>query len=198
MRLYDKIKWILGILMIFILIITTNLVDRNNFLRISEAIESIYEDRLVAKDLILKISNLIHEKEIASIRSDADFYLNQNGQIENDIETHIVRYNQTKLTIKEEEFLKEFRNNYSELKESEEEFIRSNYSQNPSLLNHFSEVKKNLNNLAQIQLQEGNRQLEISRSAIDTVELFTQIEIYILVFLAIVIQIIVIYNPRKE
>jgi hypothetical protein len=30
------------------------------------------------------------------------------------------------------------------------------------------------------------------------VELFTQLEIYILIFLAIVIQVIVIYNPKEE
>lgn len=40
--------------------------------------------------------------------------------------------------------------------------------------------------------------MSISKKAIDTVELFTQLEIYILIFLAIVIQIIVIYQPKKE
>lgn len=40
--------------------------------------------------------------------------------------------------------------------------------------------------------------MSISKKAIDSVELFTQIEIYLLIFLAIVIQIIVMYNPKKE
>ncbi|PKP42222.1 MAG: chemotaxis protein, partial [Bacteroidetes bacterium HGW-Bacteroidetes-12] len=44
----------------------------------------------------------------------------------------------------------------------------------------------------------GSRQMSISKRALDTVELFTQIEIYVLVFLAIVIQIIVMYKPKEK
>lgn len=40
--------------------------------------------------------------------------------------------------------------------------------------------------------------MSISKQALDTVELFTQIEIYILVLLAIIIQIIVMYNPKAK
>ena len=60
------------------------------------------------------------------------------------------------------------------------------------------EIDENLYDLTKIQLNEGRRQMSISQKAIDTVELFTQIEIYLLVFLAIVVQVIVMYNPKKE
>ncbi|HET8858729.1 MCP four helix bundle domain-containing protein [Marivirga sp.] len=198
MRLYDKIKWILGILMIISLVITTNLVDRNNFLRINAAIETIYEDRLVVKDLILKISNHIHQKEIAAIRSDSNFYSIQNAQINNDIENYILSYDQTKLTSKEGKILDELKTNLVELREKESEFVESAYSQKTALLSQFPDIRKNLDALARIQLNEGGRQLEISRKAMDTVDLFTEIEIYVLIFLAIVIQIIVMYNPKRE
>ncbi|GAL70380.1 hypothetical protein [Jejuia pallidilutea] len=59
-------------------------------------------------------------------------------------------------------------------------------------------LKENLDELSEIQINEGKRQMSISQKAIDTVELFTQIEIYLLVFLAIVIQIIVMYNPKQN
>mgnify|MGYP000386232295 CR=1 FL=1 len=59
------------------------------------------------------------------------------------------------------------------------------------------EIKENLKDLSDIQLNEGSRQMSIINRAVDTVELFTQIEIFILVFLAILIQIIVMYNPKK-
>lgn len=198
MRLYDKVKWILGILMIITLVVTTNLVDRNNFLKINEAIETIYDDRLVVKDLILKISNLVHKKELAAVRADSDFYSLQNDQINSDVESYLIKYDQTKLTSKEKKFLNDFKDNYRELRKKEIEFIQSNYTQDSSLINQFPKIKKNLNELAEIQLYEGGRQLEISRRAMDTVELFTQIEIYLLVILAIVVQIIVMYKPKEE
>lgn len=198
MKLLDKIKWILGVLMIITLVITTNLVDRNNFLRINDAIETIYEDRLVAKDLILKISNLMHKKEIAGVKSDSTFYLTQNNSVNNEIESHLLRYNQTNLTTKEKELLAKFENDYQELKKQELKFIESNYSHNTKLLNYFPDVKSDLENLAAIQLKEGGRQLQISRRAMDSVDLFTQIEIYIMIVLAIVVQIIVMYKPKEE
>lgn len=198
MKLIDKVKWILGVLMIITLVITTNLVDRNNFLRINDAIETIYEDRLVAKDLILKISNLMHKKEMAAIKSDSTFYLNQNNSVNNEIESHLLKYNQTNLTRREKELLAKFENDFQKLKKQELKFIESNYNQNSKLLNNFPDVKSDLENLAAIQLKEGGRQLQISRRAMDSVELFTQIEIYIMIVLAIVVQIIVMYKPKEE
>lgn len=198
MKLYNKIKWVLGVLMIISLVITTNLVDRNNFLQISNAIETIYEDRLVAKDLIFKISGLINKKEIAAIKADSSFYTNQNNLIDNEIDNYLIRYDQTKLTTKERALLGDFKDNYQVLRENESKFIQSNFMQNALLLQQFPMVKSNLENLAAIQLKEGGRQLQISRRAMDSVELFTQIEIYILIFLAIIVQIIVMYKPKEE
>jgi hypothetical protein len=198
MDLFDKIKWILGILIVFTLVITTNMVDRSNFSQMNDAVESIYEDRLVVKDLIYKISDNIHQKEVAALKSDTGFYVKQNQQLNNEIETHLISFSQTKLTNREEQFLNNFRKDFTELKENEEAFIQSNYSQNTDLFNQFQIIKRDLNNLAEIQLREGSKQFEKSRRAMDTVDLFTQIEIYLLIFLAIVIQIIVIYSPKKD
>jgi len=78
MDFYNKVKWILGILMIFILIIATNLIDRNNFLRIKDSLDTIYEDRLIVKDLIFKMSKSVQEKELAVARLDTVFFLDKN------------------------------------------------------------------------------------------------------------------------
>ncbi len=81
--------------------------------------------------------------------------------------------------------------------EAEQKLTTTNKIQ--SQVNHqLQSLKSNLNDLSKIQLSEGSRQMSISKKAIDTVELFTQIEIYVLVFLAIVIQIIVMYNPKNK
>ena len=66
------------------------------------------------------------------------------------------------------------------------------------MLHYLQSIKANLNNLSKIQLIEGSRQMSISKRAIDTIELYTQIEIYVLVFLAIIIQIIVMYKPKNK
>jgi hypothetical protein len=47
--------------MIFILIITTNLIDKSNFTRVKDSVVAIYEDRLIANNLIFEISNSIRQ-----------------------------------------------------------------------------------------------------------------------------------------
>ena len=59
-------------------------------------------------------------------------------------------------------------------------------------------VKKNLQKLAKIQLSEGRNKMLVSQKVFKGVELFTRIEIYLLVFIAIVLQVIIFYNPKKK
>ncbi len=196
MRFLDKLKWILGILLVFILIITTNLIDKNNFTRVRDSVETIYEDRLIAKDLIYEINNAIHEKQIAVISMDSTFFSSRNKEINQNVEALIERYKQTKLTVRENEVFNDLMDKITKVKPLENATIEE-LSKN-SYVKDITEIKECLKELSKIQLEEGSKQVSISQKALQTVELFTQIEIYLLVFLAIVIQIIVMYNPKEE
>lgn len=198
MAFYNKVKWILGILMVFVLIIATNLIDRNNFLRVKDSVVSIYEDRLVAKGLIFDMSRGIQEKELALATSDSIFFLEKNEQVNTDIKDLVYRFEQTKLTVEEGNIFKDFKTNLEALRTSELAFIQSEFTQKTPLIQEITKLNDNLNDLSKIQLNEGRRQMSISKRAIASVELFTQLEIYVLIFLAIVIQIIVIYKPKDQ
>ena len=194
MGFYSKVKWILGILMIFILIIATNLIDRNNFVRIKDSLENIYEDRLIAKDLIFEISKAVQEKELAAAKLDSVFFLNRNKQVNIDIETTIDKFEKTKLITEEARVFNDFKNNLAILMKSEALKPIENNSYNNQIL----KVKNNLYDLSKIQMNEGKKQMSISKRAIDSIELFTQLEIYALIFLGIIVQVIVIYNPKEK
>jgi hypothetical protein len=198
MKFYDKVKWILGILMIFILVIATNLIDRNNFSRVKESLATIYEDRLIAKDLIFELNNLIQEKEIAIATSNAIFFEVENSQINKDIEKLISKFEQTKLTTDEVYILKDLKKNLVLSRKSEISFVNTEFVQKTALSNSITKIKDNLHDLSKIQMSEGARQMSISKKALDNVELFSQIEIYILIILAILIQVIIIYKPRVK
>lgn len=198
MTFFSKIKWILGILLVFLLILATNLMDRHNFVSVRDSVVSIYEDRLVAKGLIFNISTAIHEKEMAISAKDTAFFNNRNGAINTDLNIYVKQFEQTKLTRNETEIFQKLKINTEKLLAAETHFISSNFENKNALFTATSKVKENLYELSKIQLDEGKRQMSISRKAIDTIELFTQIEIYILIFLAIVIQAIIIYSPKKK
>ncbi len=198
MTFYNKIKWVLGILVVFLLILATNLIDRNSFLRVRNSVVSIYEDRLVAKGLLFDMSSLVHEKEVAVAASDSVFFLKRNARINTDMEELALRLETTKLTTEEKGVLKELKNSLTTLETIETAFIQSDFVQSAALMNQLAAVKKKLRTLSKIQLQEGKRQVAISQQAVDLVELFTHLEIYMLIAMAILIQVIVIYRPKEE
>lgn len=198
MTFFDKIKWTLGILMVFALIVFTNLIDKNNFTRVKDSVVSIYEDRLVVNDLIFEMSKLVQEKEMAIVLSNTEFYTKKNSNIDKKMQGFIEQYEATKLTVEERNVFNDFKDNIQFLSKTEASILENDFKEKETHLTLIFEIKDNLYDLNKIQLNEGRRQMAISQKAIDKVELFTQIEIYILIFLAIVVQIIVLYNPKKE
>ncbi len=198
MAFYNKVKWILGILLIFVLIIATNLIDKNNFVRVRDSVVTIYEDRLVANDLIFEMLKVVQQKELAVKLSDSTFFKNQNSKTNTDFQSLVSRFEETKLTSKEENVFNDLKRNIKSLLDSESQYLNSDYRNDSKVVQNIEDLKTNLNELSKIQLSEGSRQMSISKRAVDTVELFTQIEIYILVFLAILIQLIVMYKPKEK
>jgi hypothetical protein len=196
MLLFNKIKLILGIFIVFVLIISTNLIDKKNFERINNTVVTMYEDRIIASDLIMEMLVSIQEKELALANADSTFFLEQNQLVNEEIKAHIIDFEQTKLTSEESNIFERLKSNLEELFIQEDHVNLLNFNKNEELLNHISNIKGDLYALSKIQLDEGKRQMSVSMGALETVELFTQIEIFILVLLAILLQIIVIYKPK--
>lgn len=197
MKIFDKIKWIAGISLIFIVVLATNLIDRNNFNRLSNSVTTIYEDRIVANDLIFGMSILIQEKEIAIAMSDSIFFKKRNSGIDQNLANLIKIYEQTKLTEKEHFVLNKFKNNLKALQNLEKQHAGLDFSKKAVSLNTINTMIHELSDLAKIQLIEGKRQMDISKRTTQSINLLTQIEIIFLVFLAILVQIIVLYRPKN-
>lgn len=196
MKFIDKVKWILGISVVFFLIAATNLVDRQNFNRVRDAVITIYEDRLVAKDIVFNMAVLIKEKELAIASSENMFFATSNSTINDQLEILVNQFVGTKLTTEEKRVFNSLQTNLEELKTYEQQMMDSAFEDTQKVSKQLVAVNKNLKQLSDIQLEEGRRQLFVSNRAMDTIDLFTQMEIYFLIALAVLIQIIVIYKPK--
>lgn len=195
---FNRIKWVLGILVVFGIVIATNLIDRNNFKQMKSSVETIYEDRLVAKDLIFQISNAVHDKEMALATMDSSFFLNKSSQVNTELEELVAHYEETRLTRDERKSFDRLKKDILGIGAQEKAFKESSFKNQAGLKTELASAKENLFELAKIQLEEGSRELSKGKRALETVELFTQIEIYLLIFLGIIIQIIVIYRPKEK
>ncbi len=197
MNIFVKIKWVVAILGIFLIILSTNLIDKNNFLRIEESIENIYNERLLSKELLMDISIQFHDKEIAYALNDSVYLQSKNSEINDKIAHSLKQFDRVELTTNEKYILKDLNRNHKKLiqLESNVETVKSLY--NPECASIFSAINKNIVDLASEQIQEGKNQKKIANDAVSLTKLFSKIEIYILIFLAIILQVIILYTPKK-
>ena len=172
----------------------TNLIDKDNFNKLSYSVTTIYEDRIVASDLLFEMSRIIQKKEIAIISTDTTFPGNGNSESNRELNNLIERYNQTKLTEKEKFVFNQLQDELKTLerKEQETENVASS-----ALLKSIDKINQHLYDLSKIQLQEGRQQVFISDKAKDNINLFTQVEIIFLIIMAVMIQVIILYKPKQ-
>lgn len=198
MTILNKAKWILGIVLVFLLILSTNLIDQNNFQKVKDSVVTIYEDRLVVKGLLYDLANLLHKKEIAFLTKDSVYYHETNESIHDSMDELIGLFNNTSLTYEEEKALDKFILNLEKLRKLDNGLSSDDLTNDEIWLSQMNTVKRYLDELSKIQIKEGNKQFNISQKAMDVVDLYTEIEIYFLIFLALLIQFIIIYSPRKK
>lgn len=198
MTLYNKVKWILGISLIFGLIATTNLLDRHNFHQLNESVISIYEDRLVAKDIILDIHDFMMEKKMAFATEDKDFFTQRNAAIDHELSELVERFEITRPTSAEKRVLEDLKINIESLIKAEEALNLNDIGSNGKIMNLITQIEFNLDDLSDIQITEGRRQVALSERAMNAIDLFTNMEIVILILLAIMVQVIILYKPKAE
>lgn len=129
---------------------------------------------------------------------DTVFFKTQNPQVNARLQSLLSQFEQTKLTREESEVFHYFKKNVQNLLTAEQQLLSNAFNDSHKVLQQLQNLKVNLSDLSKIQLTEGREQMSISKSVAETVQLFTQIEIYILVILAVLIQLIVMYKPKEQ
>ena len=192
--LSTKLKWILGISVVFLLILATSFLNRSKFKMVENSIETIYQDRLVAHDLVFKMSLIIQRKLLDYSLHDSllhEMHLRPDHQ---EMAELIDEFHATRLTQEEANILRNFEKNYNDLEALEE----ARDFDNPEHERLLKDLNENIMDLSEIQMVEGRRELFESRRAMDSVNLLTKMEIYVLIFLAVVLVVIVVYKPAKD
>lgn len=190
-----KVKWIAGILLVFLIILSTNLVDRANFSKIKDTVTTIYEDRIVASDLLLDMVILFHQKERIYDSSDLNLMQQQNVAINRQVDALVKKFEQTKLTETEQTIFNSLKAKIQILREYEK-------SENTSKTHKYDETLdvmiQELQKLSHIQVKEGKEQMLISQEAMNTMNVFTKVEIALLVLMVISLLLIVFLKSKVK
>lgn len=198
MTIFSKIKWVASILLVFFIVLVTNLIDKGNFNRLRNSVTTIYEDRMVASDALFEMAALIHKKEVAILSSDLHYFQKETEKANHDIDVLIERYEQTKLTKNEREIHQYLKEELGNLKLVEKNYKPSDAKGKASLLKSSGKIDQYIHDLSKIQLREARQQMFVSDKAMDRINLFTQVEVVFLILMAILVQVIILYKPKES
>lgn len=190
-----KLKWTAALLIVFLLIIATNLVDRQHFRRVKESVVAIYEDRLVVKDLIFELKLLVDQKKLALLTEDDVFFAQRNEQVNDSISAMIDRFYATQLTAEERDYLNSFAEKAQSLPAIEKD-LNKDSSGRAELTKALASIEADLYVLSKIQLTEGKKQLMKANKSVSAMDYLTGLEVIALVVIGAFVIFIWIYKPK--
>lgn len=198
--LAQKFKALAASIVVFLLVLMTNRMDSKHFETMQRTLETIYQDRLVAKNYIYRLSSQVHQKRLILLGDDTDNMAAVIRQANDSINKLLVKFDRTVLTKKENKHFNSLKAHLQELATQESRALKQaeDGARIAEIVDaHYAEVNDDLDVLSEIQLVEGNRQLIVSAKAVETSNLMSRIEIGVLIFLGIIIQFIIFYKPSK-
>ena len=201
--IFRKIRWVLGVLMVFFLVLATNLIDRRNFQTIQNSIDIIYEKQLISKNILLEISTLVHEKAMANALEDTTFYNGRNQEVDEEIDILFEEFEETDLAYKEQRTVRLCKEKLEQTAVLEQERMKdpaafANGERGKELAWELERISEDLSNLSVIQLEEGRRQMKIGENAMSSIDMFTKLEIIFLIVMAVLVQVLILYSPKNK
>ncbi|WP_421765138.1 MCP four helix bundle domain-containing protein [Ekhidna sp.] len=203
LSLAQRIRAGAALAVVFLLIIATNLIDKNHFRIVKENLTTVYEDRLLTKNYLYLISRNLQQKKEILQSSDADDLRELHLAINDSIDALIDRFSSTKLTEQESLRYTSLKENIQALKKFENAYVsdESITPEAPISTNseqYFQAVFQDLDALYKIQLEEGSRVISSSNQTIKSSDLIAKLEIGALIVIGILIQLLIFMKPSKH
>ncbi len=179
----------------FLLVLGSNLVDRRHFSTIQKTIASIHDDRVVVQDYIYQLRNFLHVREL-------EVFENGNIGNGNDSDMEIMAilddFSQTKLTREEGTFLKRLHQQFSNFKsyESANMSKREEEETKSQMLDHIYKTKTILDALEEIQIEESGHLTELSEKTLRVNTMLSNLEIGFMIIIGVSILVLV-FQPIK-
>ncbi|HCX23365.1 MAG: hypothetical protein CMB80_28225 [Flammeovirgaceae bacterium] len=200
-RSFSKLKSITALIVVFLLVLATNLMDKRHFEVVERALTTVYEDRLLVKDYLFKISRQLQKKQEALHLAEVVDIQKTNAGSNMVIDSLMRRFAATAMVSHEESQFERLKRELTILERREGEMFVDgmegiSLAQIRQLDEQHFKISEILDRLFEIQIREGKRQIDYSNQAIDRSNLMTKLEIGALIAIGLVIQIIVLYRSK--
>lgn len=190
-----RIHLIIGLLAIFLLVLGTNRIDVHHFETAQNALTSLYNDRVLAQDYVYKMNNQVHKQQLAFTAG------TPNEEVSNsckELRTLMDLFSTTELTRNEFKVFEKLEQSFAKISSHENTYFKNTKASSPipvtdftPILTDLNEFQTELNNLALIQVSESKNILEMGQKSLDTNRLLSNIEIWFLLVIGIVVQFLI-------
>ena len=199
----QRIRMGAALAVVFLLVLATNMMDSNHFTIVQDNLTTVYEDRILAKDYLFRISRQLQTKRTFLQENNIDDLVKYSSQANDSIETLMTRFANTRHTEKETQHFESLFDKLNVLIQYESQYIKGELinEELPSIDivdSYYAAVFEELDALFEIQLKEGSRIIEQSHKAIDTSHLISRIEEITLIVIGLLIQLIIFIRPIKD
>jgi len=197
LTLSQKIRSAFAIATVFILVLATNQLDEQYYDSIKETMQTIHEDRLVAKGYLYDLNTIFYEKQVSALKNDG---FKPNSKKNDKINELIKRFSETKFTKKEKYQFKDFDREveklfqYEKQLEAKEKLSEADIEEYCAQLNIIAE---NLKELAEIQVGEGENQIKSAKLYTERNDFLAQIELWIIIGVGLIIQFLIFYRFKS-
>lgn len=197
---WQRFQLAMALLIVFLLVFATNRLDRRHFITVQNTVTSVFEDRVVAQNYIYELNKLFHEKRMA-IEADSSLGIIASGN--KDIQELISAFSETKLTKREADYFQSLQENFEEIK-GQEEMIDEESEHNSfeakkeGMLYTLSDIQQDLDNLAEIQVNEGRHMTNLAQKSLNMNEMLSTIEIIFLIAIGMVLQFVIFFGNKKS
>lgn len=190
----QKLKAALGLLIVFGLVLSTNLLDKRYFSELQESFNSVYEDRLVAENYLFNISNQLQLKKML-LNEDKEAFRLRNASINATLEEIIVGYEATKLTEDEATHFALLKEKVAALITVEKSLLSTESPMDHGVIAEVNaqiqRIQPDLQALSEIQLIEGKRLIDHSQQIVSTSKLTSRLEVAVLIVVGLIIQVLI-------
>ncbi|WP_170126349.1 MCP four helix bundle domain-containing protein [Arenibacter echinorum] len=181
----------------FLLVLTSNELNRRNFSTADHTVNSVFEDRVVALEYIYRLNNLFHQKELELTSSEGTTAHNVNG---NSIAELLENFSKTELTPNEGVHFELLKKNYNELQSLENGLSKTHASEEMGPSKEFSalftKISDNLDKLSKVQLSEGRQLTYLSNKALSMNLLLSKLQVAFLIVIGLLMVLIIFHGEK--
>lgn len=199
LTIWQKVQGSLILIMMLLLILGSNRLDKKNYAEINKTVNSVYKDRVVVQGLIYELNNIFHQKEIRLLQGDAPA---TNAAENEKVHQLLADFAATELTVKESKLLVELTGQFDELKKLEQNRAQATDDNRKAAtmaaVTMLNSIEENLDGLTEVQLDQGSRLTIFSQKSMDMISLLSNLEVAFMILIGVLILITIFYPTKRE